>query len=101
MALIAIEIDSSANRVVKSTWPHCLLVLDLNSVTLDMVKHWANLFPRVTEVHVWGGFPCVHLSSARSDRLNLEGEGSNLFFKLVELIEWCEHVFAQVFQWSL
>ena len=93
-ALIAIEIDSSANRVVKSTWPHCLLVLDVNLVTLDMVKHWANLFPRVTEVHVWGGFPCVHLSSARSDRLNLEGEGSNLFFKLVDLIEWCEHVFA-------
>ena len=36
----------------------------------------------------------MHLSSARSDRLNLEGEGSNLFYKLVEIIEMCEHVFG-------
>lgn len=94
LAIIAIEIDPSANRVVRTTWPHVLIVLNINLVNLEMVKQWANMFPRVTEVHVWGGFPCVHLSSARSDRLNLEGEGSNLFFKLVELIEWCELVFS-------
>ena len=94
LAMIAIEIDAAANRVVKQTWPQTLLILDINEVTLAMVKHWANLFPRATEVHVWGGFPCVHLSSVRSDRLNLEGEGSNLFFKLVDLISWCEQVFA-------
>lgn len=69
-------------------------VFDVGLVDLAMVRHWANSFPRILEVHIWGGFPCVHLSSARSDRLNLEGEGSNLFFKLVEIIEMCEHVFG-------
>ena len=59
-----------------------------------LVESWANMFPRVVEVHAWGGFPCVHLSSARAGRLNLEGEGSNLFFKLVEVIELLEEIFA-------
>lgn len=93
-ALIAIEIDPSARQVVRGCWPHCMEVFDVGLVDLAMVRHWANSFPRILEVHVWGGFPCVHLSSARSDRLNLEGEGSNLFFKLVEIIEMCEHVFG-------
>ncbi len=93
-AMIAIEIDPAANRVVRQTWPQVLIISDINLVSLKMVKQWANLFPRVTEVHVWGGFPCVHLSSVRSDRLNLEGEGSNLFYQLVNLIEWCEMVFC-------
>lgn len=93
-AIIAIEIDPAARRVVRGCWPHCLEVNDVMLVDLDMVRQWANLFPRILEVHIWGGFPCVHLSSARSDRLNLAGEGSNLFFKLVEIIELCEHVFG-------
>ena len=93
-ALISIEIDAAARRVVRGCWPHCLEVSDVNLVDLAMVRQWANTFPRIIEVHIWGGFPCVHLSSARSDRLNLEGPGSNLFFKLVEIIEMCEHVFG-------
>lgn len=44
------------------------------------------------EVHLWGGFPCVHLSSVRHGRRNLEGEGSNLFFALVQLIDWARAV---------
>ena len=92
-ALISIEIDPAARRVVRNLWPHVLEVGDVRSVDRSMILEWANMFPRVQEVHIWGGFPCVHLSSARSDRLNLEGEGSNLFFKLVEIIEICEEIF--------
>ena len=92
-AFIAIEIDGAAKRVVRTTWPHVLEVHDINEVDRAMVTSWANMFPRVVEVHAWGGFPCVHLSSARAGRLNLEGEGSNLFFKLVEVIELLEDVF--------
>ncbi len=36
----------------------------------------------------------MHLSSARAGRLNLAGEGSNLFFKLVEVIELLEEIFS-------
>ena len=92
-ALISIEIDAAAKRVVRTTWPHAMEIHDINEVDRDMVSSWANMFPRVVEVHAWGGFPCVHLSSARAGRLNLEGEGSNLFFKLVEVIELLEDIF--------
>lgn len=44
---------------------------------------------------VWGGFLCVHLSSARYSRLNLEGEGSNLFYQLEQVIKDVENVFSQ------
>ena len=93
-ALISIEIDKAAMRVVRVCWPHALEIRDINEVGREMVASWANMFPRVVEVHAWGGFPCVHLSSARAGRLNLEGEGSNLFFKLVEVIELLEDVFT-------
>ncbi len=92
-ALVSIEIDPAARRVVRMTWPHALEVKDVLDVDLEMVRSWSNMFPRLEEVHVWGGFPCVHLSSVRSDRLNLEGEGSNLFFQLVRIIEMCEQTF--------
>lgn len=94
VGLISIEIDKAAVRVVRNTWPHALEVHDINEVNREMVASWANMFPRVTEVHAWGGFPCVHLSSARAGRRNLEGEGSNLFFKLVEVIELLEEIFG-------
>ena len=92
-ALVSIEIDPAARRVVRNLWPHALEVADVQDVDREMIREWANMFPRVTEVHAWGGFPCVHLSSARSDRMNLEGEGSNLFFKLVEVIELLEETY--------
>ena len=93
MALISIEIDAAAKRVVRTTWPHCLEVHDVMDVDEDMIRSWSNMFPRLEEVHIWGGFPCVHLSSARSDRMNLEGEGSCLFFQLVRIIEVSEQIF--------
>ena len=92
-ALVSIEIDAAARRVVRNLWPHVLEVRDIQMVNRAMIRGWANMFPRIQQVHLWGGFPCVHLTSARSDRLNLEGEGSNLFFKLVEVIEIAEDIF--------
>ena len=52
----------------------------------DLLK-WASTFSSVEEVHLWGGFPCVHLWSVRSNRRSLEGDGSNsnLFYRLLKL----------------
>ena len=52
----------------------------------DLLK-WASTFSSVEEVHLWGGFPCVHLRSVRSNRRSLEGDGSNsiLFYRLLKL----------------
>lgn len=94
--LIATEWDRAAQRVNRKAWPRTIEIGDINSVTQNTVWEWSNMFPRVSHVHLIGGFPCVHLSSARAGRLNLEGEGSRLFWKLKELIRWTEQAFHQV-----
>ena len=92
---IAIEIDAAAQRVNRKAWPHVLEAGNIELIDRKVVAHWYNLFPRVTHVHVYGGFPCVHLSSARANRRNLEGEGSKLFWNLKKLIEDVESVFGE------
>lgn len=37
------------------------------------------------KVHLWGGFPCRDLSSARANRRNLEGNQSSLFFEFLRI----------------
>ena len=91
--LIAIEWDRAAQRVSRKAWPHAQEFGNIEDITLDTVREWANSYPRVTQVHLIGGFPCVHLSSARAGRRNLQGEGSKLFWVLKQLLLWLQMVF--------
>ena len=91
--LITIECDKAARRVTRKAWPHAEEISDILLVDQAMVAGWANRYPRVVEVPIVGGFPCVHLSSARAGRRNLKGEGSRLFWNLVKLIEWTRAAF--------
>ena len=91
---IAVDVSKQGNRVTRTTWPDVIELHDANNITKDEIRRWANLFAHVSEVHVFGSFPCVHLSSARANRLNLEGEGSNLFWKLVEFLQWIHEIFG-------
>jgi site-specific DNA-cytosine methylase len=52
------------------------------------------MFPRAEELHLYAGFPCVHLSAVRAFRRNLQGEGSNLFWYLLQVMEWVFEVFS-------
>ena len=92
LALIAVECDSGARRVNRRAWPRALEIDDVRKVDAEMIRSWGNSFPRAIEFHAIAGFPCVHLSSARANRLNLEGEGSNLFWELLRIIETMEQV---------
>eukprot|EP00435_Cladocopium_sp_Y103_P016983 s2158_g4.t1 len=92
-ARVSIEINKEANRVTRCAWPGVEELRDIESITLEEVKRWSNLWPRIREVHLWGGFPCIHLSSVRAFRENLFGEGSRLFWKLLELLQWLKQVF--------
>ena len=92
-ALISIEWDRAAQRVTRKAWPHVLEIGDIETISRATVQEWFNTFPRVTRVHLIGGFPCVHLSSARAGRQNLEGEGSRLFWTLLQLLRWLREVF--------
>ena len=93
VGLISIECDKGARRVSRKAWPHIEEINNILDVDKPMVEAWFNQYPRITHLHLVGGFPCVHLSSVRSGRMNLEGDGSKLFFNLVQLLEWCQEVF--------
>lgn len=92
--LVAIEWDKAAQRITRKAWPQVIEVKDVEEVDKAMVEEWFNAFPRVQQVDVIGGFPCVHLSAVRAGRMNLSGEGSKLFWNLVQLIKWVEEVFS-------
>ena len=77
----------------ETSGPHAIEVDDVRKVDKRMVELWCNRFPRVVEVHLHAGFPCVHLSSVRANRRNLEGEGSNLFWELLRILRLLEEVF--------
>ena len=90
MGMVSVDVSREANRVTRSTWPQVDEHDDINAITRQDVWRWANSFARALEVHVWAGFPCVHLSSVRAFRQNLSGEGSNLFWRLLELLGWIQ-----------
>ena len=98
LGYISIEIDAAAKRVTRKAWPNVIEVGNIEEIDKKTVQQWFNLFPRATHVFVIGGFPCVHLSSARAGRQNLEGEGSRLFWNLKQLIKDVEEVFEATAQ---
>lgn len=47
-------------------------------------------YPEVEEIHLWAGFPCVDLSSAKAYRMKLQGSQSSLFFEVLRVWELLE-----------
>eukprot|EP00435_Cladocopium_sp_Y103_P031029 s3055_g7.t2 len=92
-ARISIENYRDANRVSRTSWPDMEEIHDVQSVTRAEIRKWANMWPRVREVHIMAGFPCVHLSRVRAYRKNLQGEGSKLFWNLIDIISWIKEAF--------
>ena len=93
VVLISVECDQAARRVTRRAWPQVIEIDDVRKIDRQMVEDWSNSYPRIKEVHTIAGFPCVHLSSARAGRQNLEGEGSNLFWELLRVLKLVEDVF--------
>ena len=87
------DISHPGNRVTRTTWPGVSELHDINSINREEVKQWANLFPNIKELHIFAGFPCIHLSSAGAFRQNLEEEGSNLFWKMLQILGWVQGIF--------
>ena len=91
---VSVDICKESNRVTRSTWPDTLELHDIEDLTIDHVHQWANTYGRAREVHTWAGFPCIHLSSVRAFRQNLQGQGSRLFWKLLDLLGMIQTVFS-------
>eukprot|EP00435_Cladocopium_sp_Y103_P052317 s489_g16.t1 len=91
---ISYEINPAGNRVTSRRWPHVRLEKDVRDLTIEVMRSWRYLYPEIQEIHVWGGFPCVGLSSVRAGRLNLDDPQSGLFYELVRIIKQLRQVFG-------
>ena len=78
---IAVEIDEGANRICARRWPGTIFVKDVKKVDRETVRSWSRRFLDIEEVHIWAGFPCADLSSAKYGRQNLLGPCSSLFYE--------------------
>ena len=80
--IIIVDICKEANRIAARRWPGALLIEDVRSITEETVRDWRLKRTQILEVHLWAGFPCKDLSSARAFRQNLWGEQSSLFYEV-------------------
>lgn len=87
MVRIAVEQDSGANRITTHRWPGTVIVDDVHKLDLTLMKLWSRTYLRILEIHVWGGWPCVDLSSAKANRRNLLGKQSGLFWLIPEILK--------------
>ena len=53
--------------------PNVLFVKDVREITVEMMREWKFKFPGLRAIHIWGGFPCIDLSSVKAFRKNLAG----------------------------
>lgn len=97
VAGIACETNAAANRVTSRRWPWVVIKGDVRSLDANMVRDWRFQHPEVLEVHIWGGFPRVDLSSVRANRLNLQGPGSGLFWEFVRIVKGVRQVYGYHF----
>ena len=95
LGMIAVEKFKPANRIVARRWPQAKIVWDVNHVDEDMCLKWQLEFPEAAEVHLWAGFPCTDLSSARAGRQGLEGPQSSLFYHIPRVKQHLKEAFGK------
>eukprot|EP00435_Cladocopium_sp_Y103_P030098 s3479_g7.t1 len=91
---VAVDVDDAANRVTMRRWPGTVLVKDVHNIYQRMVREWSLKYLDISEIHVWGGWPCVDLSSARHGRLNLEGPQSSPFWESLRILKLLKDEFG-------
>ena len=89
-------VHGPANRVSSRRWPSAVLWTDIKTLTKAVLEEQLMMMDEFEEIHVWAGFPCVDLSSARANRLNLEGSSSSLIFEAARVIKDLKELFPEV-----
>ena len=79
--------DGPANRVTAKRWPATEIIEDVRAIDQEMVDGWFRKVVPLEELHLWAGFPCTDLSSAKAGREGLAGKGSGLFWEVVRLLK--------------
>ena len=86
LGLIAFDTLGPAQRITSRRWPPAELHGDVRTIDKAMIERWMFKYPEVSEPHIWGGFPCVDLSSVKAGGKGLDGPQSSLFFELPRII---------------
>ena len=80
-ATVCVDMHKPANRVSSKRWPSSEFWLDIRNFTAEVIEEIIVRHEDCEEIHIWFGFPCVDLSSAKAYRKNLAGAGSSLIFE--------------------
>eukprot|EP00438_Fugacium_kawagutii_P006075 Skav200576 [mRNA] locus=scaffold917:283975:288745:- [translate_table: standard] len=83
---ISVDIHKASNRVSQRRWPHVLQWDDIRTFTASVIESHFETFGYFEYIDIWGGFPCVDLSSAKAHRENLAGTQSSLIFEAIRVI---------------
>ena len=67
-------------------WPHAEICSDVREINEEKIWQWLRQYVGIKEIHLWAGFPCTDLSSAKYGRRELEGERSGLFFEIPRIL---------------
>ena len=78
LACLTVDIHKPANRICSRRWANGEHVEDVRELTRQKLESFLMRHEVFEEIHLWAGFPCVDLSSAKANRLNLEGKHSSL-----------------------
>ena len=100
-AQVSFDIHEPANRVTARRWPQTVILKDIRSIDPQMIQGWLLRFVGIKEIHIWGGFPCTDLSSAKAFRQGLRGEHSGLFYNLKKAIKMIRDVAGPLFEVKL
>ena len=84
---IASDIHAPGRRVTSRRWPWVVLIDDIRQLSKEKLEELFEEMDPHVEIHIWIGFPCVDLSSAKADRRNLSGDHSSLIFEAMRVLE--------------
>lgn len=48
---ISVDISPYGNRVIRTVWPGVIELHDINAITKQDIRQWANMFPSIQELH--------------------------------------------------
>ena len=92
---ITADIHKPANRVCSRRWANGEMFEDVRKLDRATLEALVMKFGDVEEIHLWAGFPCVDLSSAKAGRLNLSGQHSSLIYEVVRILKDLRELFPE------
>ena len=94
--IITVDIHKPANRITSRRWGNAVIEEDIRRLTRRRLEELLLQCEPFEEIHVWAGFPCVDLSSAKANRKNLEGEHSSLIFEVIRILEDLQNLYPNL-----